>query len=262
MLHHGLARAEGAGDSGGAALGDGEECVDDALAGVHGAGGDEFSLVGALDTDGPALHHGEGPLALVGLDLRHGLIDGVLALLDDPGHLAGDAVRDHDLVKDGAGLLHGAEHIAGADLVAGLGDGDELPLLCAVEGRHIRAAGDAVAGEGAHLGQRALDAVIDIVQHAGSEFDGHGHTGGHDLGAGSESGGLLVDLDGRGVAGHVQDLADQALRAHAHNVGDVGVRQALGHDKRSGYLGNSSAHYFPPSALCSKQNKSGNFYFD
>ena len=39
--------------------------------------------------------------------------------------------------------------------------------------------------------------------------------------------------DGSRVAGHIKDLAYQVLRANAHNVGDVGVRKALGHHKRS-----------------------------
>ena len=253
VLHDRLARAEGA-------VGDGEEGVDDTLAGVHGARGNKLSRVGALDTHGPALHHGEGALALVGLDLGHDLIDRIFTLLNDPGHFALDAVGDHDLVQDGAGLLDSAQHIAGADLIAGLCHGDKLPFLAAVQGRHVGASRDAVAAHGAHLGQRALNTVIDIVQHAGSKLDGHGHTGGLDRGAGAQAGGFLVDLDGGGVAGHIQDLADQALRAHAHNVGDVGVCQALGHDKRSGYLGNCSAHYFPPSAR-HLQSASGNFVY-
>ena len=92
VLHDGLARAEGAGNGRGAALGDGEERVDDALAGVHRARGDVLSGVGSLDTDGPALDHAQLLLALVGLDLRHDLVDRVFALLDDPVHLARDGI--------------------------------------------------------------------------------------------------------------------------------------------------------------------------
>ena len=242
MLHDGLAGAEGAGDGGGAALGNGEHGVDDTLAAVHGTGGHVLALIGSGHTDGPALHHGQ--LVLFALLVLHDgdhVGDHVLAALHAQD-LAGNAAGHHDLVEDGAGLLHGAQHIARDDLVAGLGDGHEVPLLRPVQGGHVGAAGDGIAGQGAHLGQGALDAVIDVVQHAGSEFDGHGHPGGDDLGAGSEAGGLLIDLDGGAVACHIQDLADQALRAHAHHVGDVGVCQTLGHDKRTGYFGNSSAH--------------------
>ncbi len=136
----------------------------------------------------------------------------------DAHDLAGDAVGNHDFVEDGAGLLDGAKHVARDKLIAHPGDGHEVPDLLAVQRGHRNAAGDAVPGDGAHLGQRALDAVIDVVEHAGTELHGHRHPGGHDLGAGSETGGLLIDLDGGAIARHIQDLADQLVRAHAHNV--------------------------------------------
>ena len=249
VLHHGLAGAEGAGDGGGAALGDGEERVDDALAAVHGAAGHILAGVGPGNTHRPALDHGQiVELALLVPDGGDDLVHGVQAAADED-HLALKSVGHHDLVQDGAGLLDGAQHVAGGELVAHLGHGHEVPLLFPVQGLDVGAAGDAVAGEGAHLGQGALDAVIDIVQHTGSKLHGHGHTGGFHHGAGSQARGLLVDLDGSLVAGHIQDLADQALRAHAHHVGDVGVRQTLGHDKRAGYFGNSSAHFIILSIL-------------
>ena len=233
MLHHGLAGTEGPGDCGGTALGDGKHGIDNTLAGVHGPAGDVLLLIGSCDTDGPTLDHGELMLHALGI-LHHGhhVFHNVLAALhaDD---LAGDAVGDHDLMQDGAGLLDGAQHIAGIDLVAGLCHGDEVPLLLPVQGRNIDASGDAVAGLGTHLGQGALDAVIDVIQHAGAKLHGHGHAGGDDLSAGAKAGGLFVDLDGSLVAGHIKDLADQPLRANTHNVGYVGVCQALGHDKRS-----------------------------
>ena len=168
------------------------------------------------------------------------LIDGELAGLD-AGDLALESGRDHDLVEDGGGLLHGADDVAADDLRALFHDGVKLPFLLAVQRRDLDAAGDGGARHVADLGQRALDAVIDVLQHAGSQLHGQGHSRRLDLGAGAEAGGLLIDLDGGAVARHVQDLADQALLADTHNVGDVGVGQTVRHDQRSGYFCDSTA---------------------
>ena len=144
MLHDGLAGTEGAGDGSRAALGDREELIDDTLTGVHGTAGDVLLLIGSCDTDGPALDHAE--LVLCALRVFHdgdGLLNGELAALD-ADDLAGDAVRDHDLMQDRARLLDGAEHVARAHLIAGLCDGDELPLLLAVERGNVDTSRDAV----------------------------------------------------------------------------------------------------------------------
>ena len=114
----------------------------------------------------------------------------------------------------------------------GLCHGDKVPLLLPVQGGHVDTSGDAVPGQVTHLRQRTLDTVINVIQHAGAKLHGHGHAGGDYLGAGAKAGGLFIDLDGGLIAGHIKDLAYQPLRTHADNVGDVGVRQALGHDKR------------------------------
>ena len=242
MLDHRLARAEGARDGRCAALGDREERIDDALAAVHRAGRDILALVGTGDTDRPALHQAELVInaLLIGQN-SHGVGHDKAAALDGLQR-AGHFGRDHDAVQDGAGLLYGADDVAGAQLIADRGGRDEVPLLLAVQSRDVGAAGDGVARQGAHLGQGPLNAVVDVVEHAGSEFHGHGHAGGHNGGAGAEAGGLFIYLDGSSVAGHIQDLTDQAAVAHAHNVGYVGVRETLRHDKRTGYLGNFTAH--------------------
>lgn len=59
VLHHRLARAEGPGDGGGAALGHGEQGVHDALAGEQRGSGGILVLVGPPYADGPLLHHGQ-----------------------------------------------------------------------------------------------------------------------------------------------------------------------------------------------------------
>ena len=133
--------------------------------------------------------------------------------------------------------------ITGGDGSAGLHNGVKVPDALAVERGHLDTAGDVGAGQVADLGQRALDTVIDILQHAGAKLHRQRHTGSLDFRAGAKARGLLVDLDGRAVAGHIQDLADQALLTDTHNVGNVGIGKAVRHDQRAGNFCNGSAQF-------------------
>ena len=139
-------------------------------------------------------------------------------------------------------LLHGAKEVAALQDVTFLRRGHEFPGLFPGERRYGNASGDGVAGKLADLRQRTLDAVVDAFQHARSQFDGQRIAGRFDRCAGSQSGGLFIDLDGGAVARHIQDLADQVLFADPDDVRDVGVRQTVGHDQRTGYFYNFSAH--------------------
>ena len=249
MLHDGLAAAERAGDGCRAALGDGEHGVDDALSGVQRTAGGEFAGVRALDTHRPALDHIQLDLAAVAERQAGDLfLDGEFAAADPLHGALLDRRGDHDLVEDGGRLLHGAEHVAGDELIALLRRRDEVPDLLAVERRNAHAAGDRLAGEIADLRQGTLDAVIDIFEHAGPELHAQRHTGRHDLGAGAKAGGLFVDLNGGAASGHIQYLADQVLFADTDNVRYVGVLQTVGHHQRSGYFNHFSAQcstFFP-----------------
>ena len=243
VLHDGLAAAERAGHGGRAALGDREERVDDTLAAIHGLVRSELLRIGARDTHRPALDHVQLMVDAVGVrEHSDGLVDREVAAgdaLDRALHLRGH----HDLVQDGRRLLDGADHVAAGDGGAGLHNGIKVPDALAVERGHLDAAGDVGAGQVANLGQRALDTVIDILQHAGAKLHGQRHTGSLDFRAGAKARGLLVDLDGRAVAGHIQDLADQALLTDTHNVGDVGIGKAVRHDQRAGNFCNGSAQF-------------------
>ena len=181
-------------------------------------------------------------LLALGINQNSDRLGDGIAAAPDALDLAAQSGRNHDLMENGAGLLDRADDIAGGELVTGLRHSDKIPLLITVQRRDVRTAGDAVAGQGAQLGQRALDSVVDIVQHAGSEFDGHRHSGGNNIGSGTKAGGFFINLDGSLVPCHIQDLTDQAAGTDAHHVRDVGIRQAFRHDKRSGYFGNFSAH--------------------
>ena len=150
-------------------------------------------------------------------------------------------------MQDGGGLLDLAEEVAGGDLVAYLGSGDKVPLLLPVQRRDLDAAGDAGAAALGHDRlQRTLDTVVDVLQQAGTKLHGQGRAGGDDLSAGAEAGGLFVDLDGGGVAGHGQDLADEPLLTDADHVGHIGIGHTGGDHQRAGNLDNF-AHCLEPS---------------
>ena len=174
------------------------------------------------------------------------LANGVVTLGNDRGHGAGGFGRHHDLVQHNGSLLHGADDVAAADLVAGLCHRDKVPQLIGVQGGHFHAAGQVGAGLFHDLLQRTLDAVVDILDQTGAKLHAQGSAGGFHRGAGSQAGGLLIDLDGGPAAGHGQDLADQALVAHAHHIGHIGVLQTLGDDQRAGNFYNGSAHAKTP----------------
>ena len=141
-----------------------------------------------------------------------------------------------------AGLLHGAQHIAAGDLVARFGHGIELPFLFPVQGGHLYAAGQVVAPRLFHDAfQRTLDTVVNIFDDTGAQLHGHGRAGGLHRRAGAQAGGLLIDLDGRGVAVHGEDLTDQALLSHPDHVGHIGVLQPGGHHQRAGDFDDFSA---------------------
>ena len=143
-----------------------------------------------------------------------------------------------------AGLLDGTDHIAADDLIACLGHRREVPLLLPAQRGDLDTAGDIGARLLHDLLQRALDAVVNILDQAGAQLHRQGGAGGDHLGAGAQAGRLLIDLDGGGVPVHVQDLADQTLLAHADHVGHIRVLHPGGDDQRAGNLDNLSAQCF------------------
>ncbi len=234
------------GDGRRAALGEREERVYYPLAAVERAVGDVLFLIRARHADGPFLHHRQrGLLPVLPLDDGDRLLDGELARLyraDD----AGDAVGNEDAVLDGGRLLHGADDIPSDDTIAYVEQGLEFPFLIAVERGDEDAAGYRMARDGAYLLQRALDAVVYVLQQAGPELDGKRAPRRYDLGAGAESARLLIDLYGGAVARHVEYLADKLLFADADDVRDVGVHEALSYDQRARDLSYLTTHICLP----------------
>ena len=125
-------------------------------------------------------------------------------------------------------------------MVAYLCGCNEVPLLLVVNGGDLNAAGDGVAAALHDFFQGALNAVINIFNHAGSQLDAQGEAGGFHRNAGAKAGGFLVDLNGGCIAAHLDDLTDQTLRTYADYVIHIGVRQTLGNHQRTGNLDNST----------------------
>ena len=129
MLHHGLTGTEGAGNRRNAALGDGEQCVDDALSGYQRHIRGQLGLVGTPAAHRPLLHEADGMLLapVVGHHRNRGghrVLAGA-----DIGDGACNAHGDHDLLLHHVGLLDRTDDVAAGHLVADLGGGHKLPLL-------------------------------------------------------------------------------------------------------------------------------------
>ena len=246
MLHHRFPGAEGTGYGGGAALGHGEHGVDDPLAGLKRRRGREFPPIGPPHTDGPLLHHGQLLQGAVRqTHLGDDVPDGVCSCLCHPLHGAVHAVGDHDLVEHRGRLRHGTQHVPGHHGVAGLGHRGEIPLLILRQRRGLNTTGDVGPGHAADLLQRALDAVVNALDQPRPQLHGQGSAGGDHLRTRPQTGGLLIDLNGRPVAGHIQYLSDQLLGAHTHHVRHVGVRHAVGYHQRPGDF-DYFAHSYAP----------------
>mmetsp|Transcript_31231 Transcript_31231/g.92730 ORF Transcript_31231/g.92730 Transcript_31231/m.92730 type:complete len:665 (-) Transcript_31231:90-2084(-) len=239
LRDHRLAAAEGAGHGRGAALRDREEGVDDALA------REQRGAALELLHRGPGLAH-RPPLE----ELHHRLLAGLLHLDDigvegvlsgrlDALHPAADIGVHHDevLLKETI-LAHHADDVAARHQVADLHvQRLEVPELLAVQGRHV----DAARHEDAlrdllNALEGALDAVVDTVQDARAELEGEREAGLHQGVAHGEAGGVLVHLDGGGVALETDNLADERVLADADHLVHLGTGHVLCHDERAGHL--------------------------
>ena len=131
--------------------------------------------------------------------------------------------RNEDPVLQRRRLGDDAEQIAGRDGGALRDARLERPRALAIERRHVDAAREqrapervvAVAGE--HL-ERALRAVEDPAEQAGTELDLQRTAGVEHRLADPQPGGVLVDLDRRPVAVEADDLAGERGLADAHDV--------------------------------------------
>ena len=150
---------------------------------------------------------------------------------------AADVRRNEDPMLERRRLGDDAEQIAGRDGGTLRDARLERPRTLAIERRHVDAAREqraperivAVAGE--HL-ERALRAVEDATEQAGTELDLQRTAGVEHRLADPQPGGVLVDLDRGPVAVEADDLAGERGLADAHDVVQPhAVEPARDHDR-------------------------------
>ena len=231
MLRDRLAGAERAGDARDAAFDEREERVDHARTGDERLARADLARVRTRHAHRPRLHEGEiVQLAGVVAQLRHRVGHRVRSARD-LHDLTGERRRHHDAVLDHHVLLHRADDVTAAHTRTRGECGYELPPLLAVETRRR----DAAREEGARFRleriKRALHTVVDRLEHPGAELHRQRRTRRYDGHAGAEALGLLVYLYRGAIAPHLDDLAHEALFAHADQVVHPGVRQADRHNE-------------------------------
>ena len=245
MLGNSLTGTEGAGDGCDTALGDREHRVDDALTGDQGHVGVDLVLVGTAYTDRPLLHETNVLFGAIGGGQDcDDLFDRVVAFRDGLDGAALEVRGYHDLVVDNVRFLNGTDDVTGHDGVACSDAGDEVPFLFTVQGRDFDTSLEVVPDHRADVLQRSLDTVVNCSNEAGPELYAQRSTGRHDFRAGAKSRSLFVDLDGRTVFVHFDNLTNQSLLANTNNVVHVGVPHAVSDDQGACDLGNSTFGHF------------------
>ena len=236
VLKHRLTRTERSGDEARTALGQRVESVDGPHARLHDARGARLLPVTAHGLlHGPPLNHRNIVIPTVGIGddgdrVRNLVLSGGHDALDRIGSLHREGY--HDLVLDPL-LLDLAQPRCGRNLVAGLGQRLELPLLLEVDRVGDRTARDE---QTVHLLQVVLQTVVVARKKTGSERRFQHVTLEFDLFADLQSAGRVENLHVGIVAHDLDDLghhlgipavnvtdfvlADRAVRLHDHDVRD------------------------------------------
>ena len=123
----------------------------------------------------------------------------------------------------------------GDDLVALLLRGDKVPFLLLVQCGDDETPADEVAALLPEDVERPLDAVVDRREEARAQLDREGLARVDDLLPRPHAGRVLVDLEGRGVALELDDLAHEAQVADPDDVEHPGAFEPLRGDDRPGY---------------------------
>mmetsp|Transcript_16908 Transcript_16908/g.42446 ORF Transcript_16908/g.42446 Transcript_16908/m.42446 type:complete len:669 (+) Transcript_16908:112-2118(+) len=238
LANDGLAAAKGAGDGAGAAQHGGEEGVQHALPRQQRVGAQHLLGVGARGAHGPQVHHLVLLLLALKLELNDLVLDVVLASRRNVRDAALGTRRQHQPVVHQAVLVHQAVDVAARREVAHL---ERLRLIlpkdALVQGRDGDAARDeAVAALLRDGPQRALDAVENLPQQTRAQLHRQrGVAALHQI-PDLQACRLLVTLDGGGVALQPDDLANQVLVTHAHQLVHRRASDLVRHHHRAGNL--------------------------
>ena len=135
--------------------------------------------------------------------------------------------RHHDPVLDDLRLLNPAQPLSRGHLLAAVGGCVEFPDALLIDRGRLDAARDELAVvTGDHV-QRALDAVVNLLDEAGAELDRELRArAGHFL-ARADAAGLFVDLNRHAVAFDADGLPEQARVADLDHLVHDRVVQAL-----------------------------------
>ena len=227
MLDNGFTASEGARHGGHTALGNREEGIHNPLSGHKRSLRRQFFEIWTAFADRPFLHHRKLPVAFLGGDDSHCFLNGEFTAFN-LFYRTFDAVGNHNFLDYDYGFLDGSEDIAGLHLVAGLYGGNKLPFFITFQGRNLNPPLQVVASGRLHdIIQRSLDPVINTGDQARPEFHRQRNLHRFHRFPRSESGGLLIYLNGGFVSVHLNYLTDQTLAAYTDHVEHVGISHPL-----------------------------------
>lgn len=177
-----LATAESAWNGDGATLDGREEGVQHTLTDDEGSIGRLLLGCWTRHPHRPCLHHAVLGLLAIELDLEDLLVDGVVALVGNPGDGSTGARWEENLVDGNEGVLEDSTpDVTTGDVVTDAHRGCELPLLGAVESGDMDTTRDVDAvGVLGDLLEGSLNTIVDVVEQAGAELDGEGLSGSQD----------------------------------------------------------------------------------
>ena len=132
---------------------------------------------------------------------------------------------------DDVGLLHFAKYCACLDLVARLYERFEGPLLLVGKTGRSHTTLDEVAHLVHKYGKGTLDTIIDTGQQTRTEFNCKRKAGIRDRFAGSDTGGIFIDLNDDTVTLDLDYLSHQLFFADLHHIVHVGVKVDCRHDR-------------------------------
>ena len=154
--------------------------------------------------------------------------------------------RHHDFVADGFSFGNISVNIAAGDHIAIGKRRLKIPTALAGQGRFVHPALDIRPVFIAQNLQRALNTVINIGQKPRPQFHRKRRAGGNHTVAPAKAGRFFVNLNGRAVAVHLNDFADQTVFADPNHIKKVRRAHSLGHDQRAGNFQNFSFYHFLP----------------
>ena len=256
MLYNRFTGPERSRNSRNTALCDWEQTVNNTLSCYKRHIRGQLSLIGTTLTYRPLLHQRNRMLlSLLVCHNGHCIGNRILSAADI-GKSAAYANRNHDFLLYHLGLLNRTDDVAAAYLVTHICSGYEDPLLLTLQGGNLHAAVQKVSACFLHNGiQGTLDTVVYTSNQARPQLHAHRYACGFHRLPGSQSGCLLVYLDGSLIAMNLYNFANQTLLADSNHVEHVRVAHAFCDDQRTGYFFNYAfAHLLPPLLLPIKYN--------